>query len=255
LGRVVESLEHAATPVAGVKENNNALDPTTHGSAHVTAHSGFKLSGAGELEPLRESLIGGIKNRLLQLLARMAPLRLRPTFHRWRGVRIGSNVYIGYDSIIETSYPWLVSIGTNSGIGIRSTIIGHFTGMEKATLRRGERSVQIGDKVWIGPGVLILPNVRIGNGAVVAAGSTVTTSIAAGIFAQGNPAKPIAKCGIPLVIGTSYEEFIRHLEPWDARDLADERHVVDEPSGTASVGAAWSSAAVPTVSHAAAGAR
>jgi serine acetyltransferase len=164
-----------------------------------------------------ETLVGGVKNRLLQLIARMAaPLSLRPTLHRWRGVAIGSNVYIGYDSIIETSYPWLISIGRDSGVGIRGTIIGHFTGMEAMSLQRGEFSVEIGEQVWIGPGVLILPNVKIGDGAVIAAGSTVTASIPAGMFAQGNPAKPVAKCGLPLVQGTSYEEFIKNLVPLDA---------------------------------------
>jgi amino acid adenylation domain-containing protein len=163
-----------------------------------------------------ETLVGGVKNRLLQLLARMAaPLSLRPILHRWRGVAIGSNVYIGYDSIIETSYPWLISIGRDSGVGIRGTIIGHFTGMEAMSLQRGEFSVEIGEQVWIGPGVLILPNVKIGDGAVIAAGSTVTASIPAGMFAQGNPAKPVAKCGIPLVHGTAYADFIKHLEPLD----------------------------------------
>jgi amino acid adenylation domain-containing protein len=181
----------------------------THGDGNYSSES----SSHREFESPKENLFGGIKNRILQLLARIAPLKLRATFHRWRGVHIGSNVYIGYDVIIETAYPWLVSIGNDSGIGIRGMIIGHFIGMEKASLQRGDLSIEIGDKVWLGPGVLILPNVKIGDGAVVAAGSTVTTSIPAGTFAQGNPAKPIAKCGIPLVRGTSYEEFIKHLEP------------------------------------------
>jgi maltose O-acetyltransferase len=134
-------------------------------------------------------------------------------------VHIGSNVYIGYDAIIETSYPWLVSIGNDSGIGIRTTIIGHFAGMETASLKRGNYSVIIGNKAWIGPGVVILPNVTIGDGAVVAAGSTVTTSIPAGTFAQGNPAKAIAKCGIPLANGITFDAFLKHLEPLFMRRL------------------------------------
>jgi acetyltransferase-like isoleucine patch superfamily enzyme len=135
-------------------------------------------------------------------------------------VHIGSNVYIGYDAIVETSHPWLVSIGNDSGIGIRTTIIGHFAGMETASLKRGNFSVIIGNKAWVGPGVVILPNVTIGDGAVVAAGYTVTTSIPAGTFAQGNPAKAIAKCGIPLANGITFNEFLKHLEPLFSHRLA-----------------------------------
>jgi serine acetyltransferase/acyl carrier protein len=214
LGRLLESSQGGIPSVNGSQgKSEKAVSATNHPhqaerySSASSSHSGF--------EPLRETLVGGIKNRFLQLLARMAPLRLRAILHRWRGVKIGSNVYIGYDAIIETSYPWLVSIGNDSGVGIRGVIIGHFTGMETASLKRGDCSVEIGDKVWIGPGVVVLPNVKIGDGAVVAAGSTVTASIPSGTFAQGNPARPIAKCGIPLVHGTSYDEFIKHLEPLD----------------------------------------
>jgi amino acid adenylation domain-containing protein len=215
LSKVIESLQDAVNPEPAAQGKMEKYASETSGF-HETRSYNSRSSDYREFARPRDTLFGGIKNRILQLLARIAPLKLRATFHRLRGVNIGSNVYIGYDTIIETSYPWLVSIGNDSGIGIRGTIIGHFTGMEKASLKRGDFSVEIGDKVWVGPGVLILPNVKIGDSAVVAAGSTVTTSIPAGTFAQGNPAKPIAKCGIPLVIGTSYEEFIRHLEPLEA---------------------------------------
>jgi acyl-[acyl carrier protein]--UDP-N-acetylglucosamine O-acyltransferase len=53
--------------------------------------------------------------------------------------------------------------------------------------------VRIGDKAWIGYGVLILPGVTIGEGAVIGAGSVVTRSIEPFTVAAGNPAKPIRK--------------------------------------------------------------
>jgi amino acid adenylation domain-containing protein len=214
LGRYVESFQRGMTFTNGAPDSS-AQGPSVTLPLHKTDTHGADASDPRDVERPREHLLGGIKNRLLQLCARVAPLTLRPMFHRWRGVKLGSNVYIGYDAILETSYPWLISIGNDSGIGIRGIIIGHFAGMETVSLKRGEVSVEIGDNVWIGPGVLILPNVKIGDGAVVAAGSTVTASIPAGTFAQGNPAKPIARCGIPLY-GTSYAEFIKHLEPLEA---------------------------------------
>lgn len=66
-----------------------------------------------------EGLVQGLLNRVLQLTARFTPSnKSRIRMHRWRGVQIGSDVWIGYDAIIETSFPYLVSIGDKSEIGI-----------------------------------------------------------------------------------------------------------------------------------------
>src|SRR5262249_35030713 len=72
-------------------------------------------------------------------------------------------------------------------------------------------SVRIEDEVNIGAGVIILPNVTIGRGAVVTAGSVVSSSVAPLTMVQGNPARPIARCGIPLTRETPYKEFCRKL--------------------------------------------
>jgi acetyltransferase-like isoleucine patch superfamily enzyme len=153
-----------------------------------------------------ENRILGACRRSLQLLARIAPgaTSLRVYLHRLRGVKIGANVWIGYDAIIETSYPYLVTIRDGVSIGIRVTIIAHF---------RESNGVTIEEDAFIGPGVLILPGVTIGRGAVVTAGSVVTQSVPAMSLVQGNPAKTIARVGIPLRLGVSMKEFSRHLKP------------------------------------------
>lgn len=51
--------------------------------------------------------------------------------------------------------------------------------------------VVIEDKAWIGPNVTILPNIIIGEGAVVAAGSVVTKNVQAFALVGGVPAKKI----------------------------------------------------------------
>jgi acetyltransferase-like isoleucine patch superfamily enzyme len=152
----------------------------------------------------------GTKNRLLQILARVTPgaRTWRVRFHRLRGVKIGQCVWIGYDAIIETSFPWLVSIGNNSEIGMRAVIIAHF---KRHTNEM--RGVTIEEDVFIGPGAIILQNVTIGRGAVVTSGSVVTCSVPPMTVVQGNPARPIAMCGIPLTGEVSLEEFSRNLQP------------------------------------------
>jgi carbonic anhydrase/acetyltransferase-like protein (isoleucine patch superfamily) len=49
--------------------------------------------------------------------------------------------------------------------------------------------VHIGDDVWIGANVVILPGVRIGTGAVIAAGAIVTRDVPEYAVAAGVPAK------------------------------------------------------------------
>ncbi len=51
--------------------------------------------------------------------------------------------------------------------------------------------VVIGDNVWIGGGVIILPGVTIGNDVVIGAGSVVTKSIPDHVIAYGNPCRVI----------------------------------------------------------------
>lgn len=48
--------------------------------------------------------------------------------------------------------------------------------------------IVIGDNVWIGDKATILPNVTIGDGAIIAANSVVTKNIPAYSLAAGNPA-------------------------------------------------------------------
>lgn len=93
-------------------------------------------------------------------------------------------------------------------------MIGHFRGYELIT--RHERTVRIGKGVFIGPGTIILPNVSIGDGAVITAGSVVNRSVPPMVMAQGNPARPVARCGVPLKWGTSMEEFSQKLRPLPA---------------------------------------
>jgi acetyltransferase-like isoleucine patch superfamily enzyme len=154
----------------------------------------------------RERLLPGLKNRILQVLARIAPgaTTARVRLNRWRGVNIGKGVWIGYDAIIETSRPHLVTIRDGAAIGIRATIIAHF---------REQQGVVIEEDVMLGPGVIVLPDVTIGRGAVVTAGSVVTKSVLPKTIVQGNPAQPIGTVEIPLKAGVSLKEFAKGLQP------------------------------------------
>lgn len=53
------------------------------------------------------------------------------------------------------------------------------------------KPITIGDNVWFGGNVVVLPGVKIGNGAVIGAGAVVTKDIPANVLAFGNPCKVI----------------------------------------------------------------
>jgi acetyltransferase-like isoleucine patch superfamily enzyme len=167
--------------------------------------------------PPPERRFVAIRNRVLQLLARFLPgySNLRVRFHHWRGVRIGTGVSIGYDVILETAHPEWIWMGNDIQVGMRTTVIAHMTQMRLPQDARAGQfiSVRIEDEVFLGPGVIILPRVTIGRGAVVTAGSVVTRSVPPMTLVQGNPAKPVARCGIPLVADTDWKDFVCHLRP------------------------------------------
>ncbi|XXV05656.1 DapH/DapD/GlmU-related protein [Sorangium sp. So ce1335] len=50
---------------------------------------------------------------------------------------------------------------------------------------------KIGDNVWLGAGVIVLPGVTIGDNTVVGAGAVVTRDLPANVLAVGNPARVI----------------------------------------------------------------
>lgn len=55
------------------------------------------------------------------------------------------------------------------------------------------KKVVIGDNVWLGEFVSVLPGVKIGNGTIVGANSVVSKDLPENVIAVGTPAKPIKK--------------------------------------------------------------
>jgi len=164
----------------------------------------------GDWQEPREAVLRGIYDRILQILARMVPgaQSLRILLHRARGVKIGRGVWIGYDVLLDTARPDLIVIEDGVAISMRATIIAHF---------KEQRGVRIEREAFIGPGAIILPGVVIGRGSVVKAGSVVSQSVPPMTVVQGNPAIPVARCGIPFRQDVSMKLFARHLRPLATR--------------------------------------
>ena len=175
----------------------------------------------GDWQEPHESLVRGIFDRVLQIFARTLPgaASVRVWLHRARGVKIGKGVWIGYDVLLDTARPDLIVIEEGVAISMRASVIAHF---------KEQRGVRIERDAFVGPGAIILPGVIIGRGAVVKAGSVVSQSVPPMTVVQGNPAVPVARCGIAFRQDVSMKLFSRHLRP--LRDPASAARL-SSPSG------------------------
>lgn len=138
----------------------------------------------GQFSPLQ--LAARILHRWAQAKAGMdLPSRLRAgpgllLVHGW-GIVVNKDVHIGSN----------VTLFNGVVIGRKDTI--------SPTGRETEYPV-IGDDVWIGPHAIIIGGVRIGDGAIVGAGSIVTKDVPAHCIVVGNPARVVRSDALPDVM-------------------------------------------------------
>jgi len=117
---------------------------------------------------------------------------------KWRtlqdlGLRIGKDVYIPFETWIDTSHCYLISIGDKVRFGPHCAILAHDAFMNEDLNMAKIGRVTIHNSCTIGFGSLILPGVEIGEKSIVSACSVVTRSVPPGSVVAGNPAKVIGK--------------------------------------------------------------
>lgn len=107
-------------------------------------------------------------------------------------IEVGDNSELGQHSLIHANVKIgsYVIMGPNVKIYTRNHI---FTSLEEPIALQGKSSdvTEVGNDVWIGANVIILPGVCIGNHSIIAAGSVVTKSVPDYAIVGGNPAKVI----------------------------------------------------------------
>lgn len=150
---------------------------------------------------------------LLGRIAMVAPggLNVRPRLQRWRGVQVGRGVWFGLFVSIDELHPEALTIGDNCTIGVRTTILTHFYWGPARAASNG--AVVIEDDVFIGPHCVILPNVRIGQGAVIQAGTVVTRNVPPRTLWGNQSAGALGTVTVPLTRNHDYGEFLRGLKP------------------------------------------
>ena len=109
-------------------------------------------------------------------------------------IEIGENLFINMNCVIldeaKVTFGDNVFIAPNCGF----YTAGH--PLDKEKRNKGLEyayPITIGNNVWIGAHVCVLPGVTIGDDTVIGAGSVITKNIPANVLAAGNPCKVIRK--------------------------------------------------------------
>lgn len=146
-----------------------------------------------------------IIKKVLKLLVKQMPMyQLRSAMLRWCGYRVGKDVYVGEDLIIidEPSDWGMVSIGDRVAISPRVTLVvssrPNFSRIARyVPVKHGPIAIE--SDVWLGTGVVVLPGIKIGEGAVVGANSVVTKDVNPYTIVGGSPARLIREVSVPWI--------------------------------------------------------
>ena len=142
---------------------------------------------------------------ILQLFSKALPYSgIKVRLHRMRGVKIGNNVHIGPMVTIDDVYPNFVIIEDGVSIAGQNFILTHNKPLayHKHLSESFLAPVLIKKNAWIAVGVIVLPGVTIGEGAIVASGSVVNKDVPPNTLVGGVPAKVLKvfemKDGVPI---------------------------------------------------------
>ena len=143
------------------------------------------------------TLVKTIKNSILAFLRRLAGTNgITVDDIRRRGGVIGERCAI-YTHNIDLAHANLLTIGDDCTISNARILLHDATTVRDLGYSKVGK-VTIGNKVFIGAGAIILPNVSIGDNVIIAAGAVVSKNVPSNSVVAGNPA---------VMIG-SYEKYI-----------------------------------------------
>lgn len=196
---------------AGCIFNNRA--PELVALKHKAHNACLRFNQLDEYDPQRQPIIREFIGAIGSVYYFQGPIQFNYGCHTFIGenffanfnltvmddacIYIGSNVCFGPNvSLMATNHPLL----PQERLGLDAD--GRMTMAEYA------EDIHIGSNVWLACNVTVLGGVRIGNNAVIGAGSVVTKDIPDDYLAYGNPCRPVRRI-------TARDSQARRLLPED----------------------------------------
>ncbi len=132
-----------------------------------------------------------LKDRLLTKIRRIFVGGVNIDKLKRNGLVVGKDSWFGNGVFIDPTFCCLIRIGDNCTITSNAHVLAHDASTKKTLGYTKIGQVIIGNSVFIGANVTILPDVNIGDNSIIAAGAVVTKNIPANEVWGGNPAKRI----------------------------------------------------------------
>ena len=124
---------------------------------------------------------------------------IEPPLHaNWGGkhTHLGKMVYANFNLTLVDDANIYIGDGCMLGPNVVIATAGHpINPMLRQRVTQYNREVHIGNNVWLGAGVIVMPGVTIGDNSVIGAGSVVTKDIPANVVAFGNPCRVFREIG------------------------------------------------------------
>ena len=116
---------------------------------------------------------------------------VQPPFYCDYGANLflGERVFFNFNCVVLDVCPVRIGDFTLFGPAVQVYTATHPMNAEQRRGREFARPIEIGADVWVGGGAILCPGVRVGDRAVIGAGSVVTRDVPPGVFAAGNPCR------------------------------------------------------------------
>lgn len=130
-------------------------------------------------------LLGGLK------IGRGSTIHMGARFYDPRNIKIGEDTIIGETVVLDGRDK--LEIGNHVGFGSEVMVYNSKHDIDDEQFSPVNGPVKIGDYVYVGPRAMIMPGVKVGRGAVVAAGAIVTKDVPPFSIVAGIPAQVIGE--------------------------------------------------------------
>ena len=138
--------------------------------------------------PGRDGILHRLFGSLGEDVVVRAPLYCDFGFH----IALGDRTFVNFGLVALDVAP--ITVGADCQLGPDVQLLTPIHPLDAELRRDGWEQaapIMLGDNVWLGGGVIVLPGVTIGSATVVGAGSVVSRDLPAGVLAVGTPARVV----------------------------------------------------------------